>query len=202
LIRTRFQEYRRENCFPLLLEDYQMNSRKLSLAGLIVAVSLAACGGNRSNTLPEDGGFESGAAEPGASTVGAGEDSGIGVFEEEEGSFGGPAALRDQLVVYFEFDTSDIRTDFNSMLAAHGQYLASNAGAQVRLEGHADERGSREYNIGLGERRAQAVRRVLMLQGATADQLSTVSYGEERPTAIGSDEQSYGLNRRVELVYR
>jgi len=72
----------------------------------------------------------------------------------------------------------------------------------VRLEGHTDERGSREYNIGLGERRAQAVRRALMLQGASANQLSTVSYGEERPAATGSDEESWRLNRRVELVYR
>jgi peptidoglycan-associated lipoprotein len=108
----------------------------------------------------------------------------------------------DQLVVYFDFDSSDIRADFNSLLAAHGQYLSANAGVQLRLEGHADERGSREYNIGLGERRAQAVRRVLMLQGATADQLTTVSYGEERPAVFGSDEESYNLNRRVELVYR
>jgi peptidoglycan-associated lipoprotein len=177
-----------------------MNSVKLSFACLIVAASLAACGGNR--TLPEDSGGFGSEPDPNASTLGAGDRSGIGIFEEDGGGFSGPAALRDQLVVYFEFDTSDIRADFNSMLAAHGQYLASNRGAQVRLEGHADERGSREYNIGLGERRAQAVRRLLMLQGATADQLSTVSYGEERPAAIGSDEQSYSLNRRVELVYR
>jgi peptidoglycan-associated lipoprotein len=88
------------------------------------------------------------------------------------------------------------------MLAAHGAYLAANTNVQLRLEGHADERGSREYNIGLGERRAQAVRRILMLQGATAAQLTTVSYGEERPAVFGSDEESYTLNRRVELVYR
>jgi peptidoglycan-associated lipoprotein len=88
------------------------------------------------------------------------------------------------------------------MLTAHGRYLAGNPRAQVRLEGHADERGSREYNIGLGERRAQAVRRVLMLQGATAQQLSTVSYGEERPAQTGSDDEAWRLNRRVELVYR
>ena len=88
------------------------------------------------------------------------------------------------------------------MLAAHGEYLANNADAQVRLEGHADERGSREYNIGLGEERSQAVRRVLLLQGVATDQLSTVSFGEERPASIGSSEEAYGLNRRVELVYR
>jgi peptidoglycan-associated lipoprotein len=88
------------------------------------------------------------------------------------------------------------------MLAAHGRYLASDPNLRIRLEGHADERGSREYNIGLGENRAQAVRQILLLQGVSAAQLSTVSYGEERPAAFGSDEESYSLNRRVELVYR
>ena len=109
--------------------------------------------------------------------------------------------LMQNIVVYFEFDQSDIRPEFNEMLAAHGSYLAQNANARVRLEGHADETGSREYNIGLGERRAQAVRRILMLQGASATQLTTVSYGEERPVALGSDEEAYSLNRRVELIY-
>jgi peptidoglycan-associated lipoprotein len=71
----------------------------------------------------------------------------------------------------------------------------------VRLEGHADERGSREYNIGLGERRAQAVRRVLLIQGASASQISTVSFGEERPAAFGSDEGAWAQNRRVEVKY-
>jgi peptidoglycan-associated lipoprotein len=80
--------------------------------------------------------------------------------------------------------------------------MAVSPDVTVRLEGHADERGSREYNIGLGERRAQAVRQILMLQGVSTAQLSTVSYGEERPAAFGSDEQSYSQNRRVELVYR
>ena len=71
----------------------------------------------------------------------------------------------------------------------------------MRLEGHADERGSREYNIGLGERRAQSVRNVLLLQGGTSDQITTVSFGEERPAVIGSDEEAWSLNRRVEIVY-
>lgn len=113
-----------------------------------------------------------------------------------------PTDNRGQLVIYFEFDQIEIRPEFGSTLAAHAQYLAQNPGAQLRLEGHADERGSREYNIGLGERRAQAVRRALLLQGASAGQLSTVSYGEERPAASGSDEEAFSLNRRVELVYR
>jgi len=107
-----------------------------------------------------------------------------------------------ELVVYFDYDEADIKPEFNAMLQAHGRNLAANPNMQVRLEGHADERGSREYNIGLGERRAQAVRRVLQLGGAGAQQLTTVSYGEERPAASGSDEESWRLNRRVELVYR
>jgi peptidoglycan-associated lipoprotein len=110
--------------------------------------------------------------------------------------------LMQELVVYFDYDTADILPEFNALLAAHGQFLAQNPNTQLRLEGHADERGSREYNIGLGERRAQAVRRVLMLQGAGGTQLTTVSYGEERPAQTGSDDEAWRLNRRVELVYR
>ena len=87
------------------------------------------------------------------------------------------------------------------MVAAHAKYLASHQGARVRLEGHTDERGSREYNIGLGERRAQAVRRALLLQGATDAQISTVSYGAERPAVAGHDEAAWAKNRRVEIVY-
>ena len=79
--------------------------------------------------------------------------------------------------------------------------LANDSSKRVRLEGHADERGSREYNIGLGERRSQSVRRLLMIQGASASQISTVSFGEERPVAFGSDEDSWAQNRRVEIKY-
>jgi peptidoglycan-associated lipoprotein len=103
--------------------------------------------------------------------------------------------------VYFDFDSAEVRADSQSVVSAHAAFLSKNPNQKVRLEGHADERGSREYNIGLGERRGQAVRRALMLQGVAESQLSTVSYGEERPAAAGSDEQAYGLNRRVEIVY-
>jgi peptidoglycan-associated lipoprotein len=86
-------------------------------------------------------------------------------------------------------------------VAAHARFLNGSTARQVRLEGHADERGSREYNIGLGERRAQAVRRALLLQGVGETQITTVSYGEERPAAAGNDEAAYGRNRRVEIGY-
>lgn len=165
---------------------------------------LSACGGNQSGTLPD--------FEEGSNVGGDGEqsDGGDGSTEglEDGGSIRGSELTSEQqeliedLVVYFEFDRSEIQSEFNDMLAAHGQYLSNNPQERVRLEGHTDERGTREYNIGLGERRAQSVRRVLMLQGASSDQINTVSYGEERPAATGSDDEAYQLNRRVEIVYR
>ncbi len=174
---------------------------KSSLIVVLVATAFATAACHKSTTLPD---------ENTASQVGAGEGSG-GASTSSQGSGSGiqvspleqqQEELRKQLVVYFDFDQAEIKPEFSAMLAAHGMYLASHPNAQVRLEGHTDERGSREYNIGLGERRAQAVRRALLLQGANNNQLSTVSYGEERPAATGSDEEAWRLNRRVELVYR
>ena len=110
------------------------------------------------------------------------------------------AALQSRNVVFFEFDSSEIRADYLSVVAAHAAYLTKFPTARVRLEGHTDERGSREYNIGLGERRAQTVRKALMLQGVSEAQITTVSYGEERPAVEGSDESAHAQNRRVELV--
>ena len=172
----------------------------------VLGIVLSGCGGG-SSTIPTAGSDDASDAAAangaggadGATTTGIGADGGLDVTREVPGQGDGPLS---RLVIYFDFDRSEIRSDFNDMLRAHGAYLAENGGQQVRLEGHADERGSREYNIGLGEQRAQAVRRVLMLQGASTDQLGTVSYGEERPEAFGSDDNSYSLNRRVELVYR
>lgn len=178
-----------------------MTRLKPWMACFAAMLLVSACGSNRSSTLPD---FESGStavgegSQDGGSTRGLEGSSAIGQSEltpEQQ-------QLLDNLVVYFEFDRSEIQPQFNDMLAAHGQFLANNPQTRVRLEGHADERGTREYNIGLGERRAQAVRRILMLQGASADQISTVSYGEERPAVEGSDEEAYRLNRRVEIVYR
>lgn len=105
------------------------------------------------------------------------------------------------MIVYFDYDRAEIKAEYVPVVAAHAKFLNASASRKVRLEGHSDETGSREYNIGLGERRAQAVRRALMLQGVTDNQITTVSYGEERPAVAGNDDTSYARNRRVELVY-
>jgi peptidoglycan-associated lipoprotein len=110
------------------------------------------------------------------------------------------AALGQKNVVYFDYDSSEISAEYQPVVAAHASYLVKYPTARVRLEGHTDERGSREYNIGLGERRAQAVRRALLAQGVADAQVVTVSYGEERPAVEGSDDASFAQNRRVELV--
>jgi peptidoglycan-associated lipoprotein len=117
------------------------------------------------------------------------------------GAIGPTSPAAAQRVIYFDFDSSDIRNEYVDVIAAHGRFLAGNATVRVRLEGHTDERGSREYNIGLGERRSQTVKRALMLQGVQEAQIATVSYGEERPAAAGSDDGAWSKNRRVEVVY-
>ncbi len=103
-------------------------------------------------------------------------------------------------LVYFDFDQSSIKPEYQSVVDAYARYLVANPAAKVRLEGHADERGTREYNIGLGERRAMAVEAALRAQGVSSQQLSVISYGEERPAAEGHDEDAWALNRRVQIV--
>lgn len=113
-----------------------------------------------------------------------------------------PTSILINRVIYFAYDSSDVRAEDQALVEAHANYLAQNPGQRVLLEGHADERGSREYNIALGERRALAIGRLLQLLGVSGGQMRNVSYGEERPTESGHDDGSWALNRRVELVYR
>lgn len=112
-----------------------------------------------------------------------------------------PDSLLSQRVIYFEFDRSDVRAQFRPIIDAHAAYLSANPSARVSLESHADERGSREYNLGLGERRGNAVRALLEAAGASADQIEVISYGEERPVCRESANSCWERNRRVEIVY-
>jgi len=171
--------------------------RKSLVLLMILAASLAITGCKPKAVKPD--------ANAGANSSLSGADSsGVGqASSSEEGAEapGPQEGLLAKRTIYFDFDSSEIRGEGADIVAAHAKYLSKNTGLKVRLEGHTDERGSREYNIGLGERRSQAVRRALLLQGAGESQLSTVSYGEERPAAAGSDEAAWTKNRRVEIVY-
>jgi peptidoglycan-associated lipoprotein len=161
----------------------------------------AGCAGKK-GTEQEDLGYGTYSGQEGGAQAGGVTEGGIGQGGEfGESALAGPKASLKNRTIYFDYDRDEVKSEFREIVAAHGRYLAANPNARVRLEGHADERGSREYNIGLGDRRAQAVKQALLLQGAGASQNSTVSYGEERPALTGSDEESWALNRRVELVY-
>jgi len=171
-----------------------MNLYKIIFTGLLVVV-LGACS---SPTIPDPDMTEnSGANDSSANSSGFEEDS-LGAGQE----FGDDLMDAElTTIIYFDFDQSELRPEYADLLAAHATRLANSSSTGIRLEGHADERGSREYNIGLGERRSQTVRRMLLIQGASTSQISTVSFGEERPAAFGSDEESYSQNRRVEIKY-
>ena len=112
-----------------------------------------------------------------------------------------PSSPLAQRVVYFDFDKSDIKPEYLDTLTAHAKYLIANPGQKIRIEGYCDERGTWEYNIALGDRRAQAVRRYLMFQGVSQDQISTVSYGEAHPVDPGHTEDAWAKNRRGVIVY-
>lgn len=116
-------------------------------------------------------------------------------------NFDNPESLLSKRVIYFDFDKSTVRPEFRDLISAHAAYMASSSSARMTLEGHADERGTREYNLGLGERRGNAVSALLSAQGARGSQQAVVSYGEERPVCRVSDEDCWWQNRRVELVY-
>lgn len=168
-----------------------MQAKLLAIA--ILALFLGACA---SQNIPDPDAVSSSSENAAAGTEGYGdEDLGEGTFFDDD------AEAELAMIIYFDFDQSEIRPEDRATLERHANQLANDSRASVRLEGHADERGSREYNIGLGERRSQAVRRLLLIQGGSASQISTVSFGEERPAAFGSDEVSYGKNRRVEIKY-
>jgi peptidoglycan-associated lipoprotein len=165
---------------------------------LLISTLFVLLAGCASQDIPDPNPTdETYSSEDGADTDGM-DGSGLGEGEFIDDDLAG-GELAD--VVFFDFDSYELRPDDADITARHGIQLADNPGWNVRLEGHADERGSREYNIGLGERRAQAVRRVLLLQGAQPSQISTVSFGEERPVALGSNEDAWSQNRRVEFKY-
>ena len=178
----------------------------VSIACLFAAAALlAGCPKKNTTVEPASTGSQvpgAGAANPngeGASTSG----SPLGQADNTGGEqiTGGPQSSAASRVIYFDFDKSDIKPEYAAVVSANAQYLVAHPNARLKLEGNTDERGTREYNIGLGERRAQAVRRALMLQGASENQLTTVSFGAERPAVEGDDEAAWSKNRRVDLVY-
>jgi peptidoglycan-associated lipoprotein len=174
--------------------------RNLVLALASTALLLTAGCSHKSNLKPTPAAATAGASTSDASSAGDNMTTNAGTVGDTGGN-GASAPAGVARLIYFDFDSAEIRPEFVSVIGAHAHAIAANASVHVRLEGHTDERGSPEYNIGLGERRAQAVRRALLLQGVAEGQIATVSYGEERPAAPGQTEEAWAKNRRVEFVY-
>ena len=112
-----------------------------------------------------------------------------------------PSNILSKRSVYFDFDSNIVKDEFKPLVSAHARYLQQNRGTKMTVQGHADERGSREYNLALGQRRADAVRQMMQLLGAQNEQIETVSFGEEKPRGAGHDEKSWAENRRADLAY-
>ncbi len=183
----------------------------------VLAVFVSACATTQDEVIedgpplveqPQTGGDTSGGETTGGAVVSGVEGGGEGSMSALPGGEMSPAEMLEQTdgplsnrTIYFEFDSATLTEESIAILEQHGNFIAANSEVSVRLEGHADERGSREYNIGLGDRRAQSVRRVLLFQGAATSQIDTVSYGEERPVDSGHTEEAWARNRRVELIY-
>jgi peptidoglycan-associated lipoprotein len=179
-----------------------MRTRALQVLVLVIAGSLVfGCSRNtKESTSSAEQSQGLTPEEMAAQTQGTAESQGLEGGAVEGGTdLSGAAASGN--IIYFDYDSSEIREEYRPIIEAAVAHLTGNPTGTVALEGHTDERGSREYNLALGERRAQAVQRQMVLLGAAANQIRSTSYGEERPADPGHDEQAYTQNRRVEVVY-
>ena len=157
---------------------------------LAATASLAACKSGTPDQLPP----EPGVSQPGDGGSGYGEQDGIGTQEHFV------SAVNGQNVIYFDTDRYNIDTADAAALQTQAQYLSQYPNLRVTIEGHADERGTRDYNLALGERRANAAKNYLVSIGIPANRIRTVSYGKERPVALGSNEAAWAQNRRAATV--
>ena len=171
----------------------------VSIAALTVL--LAACS---SNVKLDEVPVESRTATPITAQQGASGAASSGVAPVEimakSDAMAGPVGIA--RVIYFDYDSFTLKPEFQGVVEAHAKFMAANNTRKMAVEGHTDERGGREYNLALGQKRAEAVRRALGLLGVTDAQVEAVSFGKEKPVAAGSDEASLAKNRRAELTYR
>lgn len=173
-----------------------MNKRVFLAAAL--AAALAGCSSVKLDDVPvEDRKAE--AVAPGGPGAGQSQVTQV-TADPARGNTMGPANV--SRIVYFDYDSYVIKPEFQQLIESHARFLKSNNGRKIVIEGHTDERGGREYNLALGQRRSEAVRRALNLLGVTDSQVEAVSFGEEKPAEAGGDEGAWSKNRRAEIAYR
>jgi peptidoglycan-associated lipoprotein len=176
--------------------------RKWIIAAIVIA-ALAGCAskGTQDAAPVEDKGAGATATTPGTTTTGVG-GTGVSGTATAQPPHKDPANILSQKrSIYFDFDEYVIKDQYKATVEAHAKYLQGSRTLRVILQGNTDERGTREYNIALGQRRADAVKKLMMLLGATEVQIETVSFGKEKPRRDGHDETSWAENRRVDIVY-
>lgn len=179
-----------------------MSVNKMLGTTLMVLSAVLLLNGCPSKPIDEQEPSDSTIGEPGSSTTGRTDTSplpGRGGYRAAD--LNDPASPLYQRTIHFEYDSSQLQPQYLDILRAHAAYLASDTTAGVTLDGHADERGTREYNLALGYQRARAVHSFLLVEGVPNSQVRAMSYGEEHPADPGHNESSWRLNRRVELVY-
>ncbi|AMO25124.1 peptidoglycan-associated lipoprotein Pal [Ramlibacter solisilvae] len=169
---------------------------KKSFLALAVAIAVAGCSSVKLDDVPVENKNPTGVTQPPATQ------SQVApvVSDAVEGSKDGPQNVA--RLIYFDFDSYVVKPEFQSLLDAHAKFMKANPNRRVAIEGHTDDRGGREYNLALGQRRSEAVRRALGLLGVSDNQIEAVSFGKEKPAAPGSDEAAWAKNRRAEIVYR
>lgn len=177
-----------------------MNTTSRVLLTAILCVTAAACSKKVKETPDTGATVGNGTTSSGTTSSGMGNTGPVRTGAYGPGDLDTDACLR-QRVVYFDFDQDALKPEFQAIVACHAKYLRDRPSARMTLEGNADERGSREYNMGLGERRANAVSSSVQANGGGGTQITVVSYGEEQPTCTESNEDCWGRNRRVEIVY-
>lgn len=171
------------------------------LPALMLAAALAACGSNvKLDDVPVES--RTGTSASTASGTGTGTATAVAPVEimSTSNAGGGPVGIAK--IIYFDYDSFTLKPEFQGAVEAHAKYMAANKTRKLAIEGHTDERGGREYNLALGQKRAEAVRRALGLLGVTDPQVEAVSFGKEKPAATGADEAAFAKNRRAELNYR
>ncbi|WP_108412321.1 peptidoglycan-associated lipoprotein Pal [Limnohabitans sp. Jir72] len=176
--------------------------KKSIWAGLLMVALLSGCAsGVRLEDVPveDKSATSTGASGANSQGIGAGQNGVAGVLSSKSGDGVGPAGVG--TVVYFDYDSYVVRAEARPLIETHARFLKSNQQRKASLEGHTDERGGREYNLALGQKRAEAVRQAMTLLGVSDAQIEAVSYGKEKPAAMGSSDADLAKNRRVEIRY-
>ncbi len=177
--------------------------RKILMSLAMVAVIAGCSSGVKLNDVPveDKGATSTSGMNPNASSGAAGQSGITGVdMTKNNNPSAGPAGV--PTVVYFDYDSYVVKPEFQNVIEGHARFLRANPTRRVSIEGNTDERGGREYNLALGQKRSEAVRRALTLLGVPDAQLEAVSFGAEKPAATGNDEASFAKNRRAEFSYR